>query len=197
MKIKLVLNHWLEALIVWTLILNCRSVYMSTIVGAKEVAMFLCAISMIMLLLRMKQISVRKLYNGILGAFGLLPRHGEHHAGGFEPVFHVPGLAGLPGEGAACPAAAVPGGQPGTDPRGIRAARGGGTVPGQGAAGAAHGDYLLHGHPGFGGEVYHCGGAGAGQGGDLPKGKDPHHPAAGQAVPEALKVRQKTKDRLR
>lgn len=71
MKIKLALNHWLETLFVWTLILNCRSVYMSTIVGAKEVAMFLCAISMIMLLFRMKQISVRKLCNGILGAFGL------------------------------------------------------------------------------------------------------------------------------
>ena len=71
MKIKLVLNNSLETLFVWMLILNCRSVYMSTIVGAKEVAMFLCAISMIMLLFRMKQISVRKLCNGILGAFGL------------------------------------------------------------------------------------------------------------------------------
>ncbi len=63
--------------------------------------------------------------------------------------------------------------------------------------GSAGGDHRRHRHPGQRGAVSHRGGRPAGQGRDLPQGQDPHHPAAGQALPQAAQIRPKTKNRLR
>ena len=106
------------------------------------------------------------------------------------------GWGGLRGQNPARPAAAVSRGQQRADTGGIRAL--GGRRPGQwaGTAGPSFGDHLLHRHPGLGGEVYHRGGAAAGQGRDLPERENSHHPVAGKAVPEAAQVRQETKNRL-
>ena len=45
--------------------------------------------------------------------------------------------------------------------------------------------------------LYHGGGSAGGPDGDRPEGEDPHHPSAGEAVPEAGEVRSAKKNHLR
>lgn len=69
--------------------------------------------------------------------------------------------------------------------------------PGAGSAVPADGDHLCHRHPGQRGALYHGGGSAGGPDGDRPEGEDPHHPSAGEAVPEAGEVRPAKKNHLR
>lgn len=128
---------------------------------------------------------------GVAAGGRALPRDREQHAGVRQPVSGLSGVGRLPGKGAARPAAALPGEPAGADPGGVRPAYRRGQGGGAGTAALADGDHLLHGHPGFGGEVYHRGGPAVRQGGDRPEGQDPHYPAPRQAVPEAAEVLQK------
>ena len=50
---------------------------------------------------------------------------------------------------------------------------------------------------GIRGAVYHRGGRPAGSDRDLPQGKNSHHSAAGQALPQTAEIRQKTQNRFR
>ena len=85
----------------------------------------------------------------------------------------------------------------GADPGGVPAAAGRRPRPGPGATGAAAGDHLCHRHPGERGEVYHGGGGAGRAGGGFPEREAAHHSAPRQAVPEAEKVCQAAKNRLR
>ena len=107
--------------------------------------------------------------------------------------FRLSGLAGLPGQAAQGAAPAVP-------QRGARSVARGVSSPdrnraggGQRAPRAAHGDHLRDRYPCLRGAVYHGRGGKTGQGGDLAQRQDPHHPAAGQTVPQAAQVRETTK----
>ena len=51
-------------------------------------------------------------------------------------------------------------------------------------------------HPGQQGEIYHGGGSPFRGGGDHAEGAGPHHSAAKPPVPQAVKIRQKTQNRL-
>ena len=55
---------------------------------------------------------------------GLRSRYRQLHGGGGEPVFHLPGLGGVQGEGPENPAEAVPGRPAGADPGGVPAPAG-------------------------------------------------------------------------
>lgn len=62
--------------------------------------------------------------------------------------------------------------------------------------GPAAGDNLFHRHPGVRGALPHRGGRPAGAGGNCAQGQNPHHPAAGQAVPQAVEIRSEKQNRL-
>ena len=51
-------------------------------------------------------------------------------------------------------------------------------------------------HPGQRGEIHHGGGGPFRGGGNRAEGEYPHHPAAEPPVPQAVKIRQKTQNRL-
>ncbi len=132
---------------------------------------------------------------GGAGGGGIRGGDDKLHAGGGEPVFPLPALGRAADQNDADPAADFPQPGAGAEPGGVYAAAGDGAGAGEGAAGAADGDHVRHGHPGVGGEVHHGGGGADGTGGDRAEGEDPHHTAAGEAVPQAVEIREKTKDR--
>ena len=58
------------------------------------------------------------------------------------------------------------------------------------------GDNLCYRHPGQRSAVSYRGGRPAGKSGNFPQGEDPHHPLAGQALPETAEICWKTQNRL-
>ena len=120
---------------------------------------------------------------------GLRSRDGQCYAGAAQSLFLISWLARVQGKVAAHPAAHVPGKPQGTDPQRVCPPSLCRPQPGQGTPSPAHGIHLRHRYPGQRGRASHCGSSPGWQGGDQPKGKDPHHSHSQQAAEKTASVR--------
>lgn len=71
MKIKITPIDLIETLFVWVLILDCRSVYTSTVPGFKSFVMYLAIILMLLLIISNSVLNARRVQHGLIAVVGM------------------------------------------------------------------------------------------------------------------------------